>query len=249
VALVLGCGGAAGGLRADRFTVRSRLAHRDLEQVAIRTGAHRPLLVLLHGRSGAPADLLGLDLQTALRRLGSRAPDLLLVNGDDASYYHDRKGGKWGSYVLREAIPAGIRRLGADPRRVAIGGFSMGGFGALDLARIAPGRFCAVGAHSAALWRTGGETPAGAFDDAADFGRHDLFSAAATGRLYRVPVWIDVGTEDPFRAADTAFAKTLQAHGVHARFHVWPGGHEYSYWHAHVAAYLRFYAAALRSCR
>jgi S-formylglutathione hydrolase FrmB len=182
--LVLGCGGAPGGLRADRFTVHSRLVHRDLEQVAIRTGPHRPLLVLLHGRGGTPTDLLGLDLQAALRQLGSRAPDVLLVNGADASYYHDRKGGKWGSYVLREAIPAGIRRIGADPRRVAIGGFSMGGFGALDVARIAPGRFCAVGAHSAALWRTGGETPAGAFDDASDFGRHDLFSVAATRRLY-----------------------------------------------------------------
>ena len=247
--MVLGCGGAPGGLRADRFTVHSRLVHRDLEQVAIRTGPHRPLLVLLHGRGGTPTDLLGLDLQAALRRLGSRAPDVLLVNGGDASYYHDRKGGKWGSYVLREAIPAGIRRLGADPRRVAIGGFSMGGFGAFDVARIAPGRFCAVGAHSAALWRTGGETPAGAFDDASDFGRHDLFSVAATRRLYRVPVWIDVGTEDPFRGADTEFAKTLQAHGVHTRFHVWPGAHAYPYWHAHVAAYLRFYAAALRSCR
>ena len=34
-----------------------------------------------------------------------------------------------------------MRRFDADPHRVAIGGFSMGGFGALNLARISPAMF------------------------------------------------------------------------------------------------------------
>jgi len=219
--------------------------HRDLEQVTIRSGNQRPLLVLLHGRGGRPDDLLDLGLEAGVRRLGKRAPDVLLVNGGDASYYHDRRTGKWGAYVLQEAIPAAIWRLDADRERVAIGGMSMGGFGALDLARIAPGRFCAVGGHSAALWRTGGETPAGAFDDAADFARHDLF---AKGR-YRTPVWLDVGTDDPFRSANTALAERLRARGARVTLRVWPGEHAFSYWKAHLDAYLRFYAAALGSCR
>jgi S-formylglutathione hydrolase FrmB len=243
---LLGCGGASsGGSSVERFTVRSKLVHRDLEQITIRSGSRRPLLVLLHGRGGQPDDLLGLGLEAALRRLGKRAPDVLLVNGDDSSYYHDRRDAKWGEYVLQEAIPAAIRQLDADRKRVAIGGMSMGGFGALDLARIAPGRFCAVGGHSAALWRTGGETPAGAFDDAADFASHDLF---AKGR-YRIPVWIDVGTDDPFRSADTAFAQLLRARGTRVTLRVSPGGHAFSYWKAHLDAYVRFYATALGSCR
>jgi S-formylglutathione hydrolase FrmB len=49
----------------------------------------------------------------------------------------------------------------------------VGGFGAYDLARLNPGRFCAVGGHSPALWRSGGETAPGAVDDAEDFARHD----------------------------------------------------------------------------
>ena len=242
-AALLGC--TAGESNVERFTVPSRLVHRDLEQITIRSGNRRPLLVLLHGRGGRPSDLLGLRLEAALRRLGRRAPDVLLVNGGDSSYYHDRRDGKWGAYVLQEVIPAAIRRLGADPKRVAIGGVSMGGFGALDLARIAPGRFCAVGGHSAALWRTGSETPAGAFDDAADFGRHDLFAKAR----YRAPVWLDVGREDPFRTADTAFAERLRERGTRVTLHIWPGGHAFSYWKAHLDAYLRFYATALGSCR
>ena len=50
----------------------------------------------------------------------------------------------------------------------------MGGFGAYDIALQHPGRFCAVGGHSPALWFDGGETAPGAFDDAADFERNDV---------------------------------------------------------------------------
>ena len=54
----------------------------------------------------------------------------------------------------------------------------MGGFGAYDLARLYPGTFCAVGGDSAALWRNGGESAQGAFDNAEDFARHDVIGAA-----------------------------------------------------------------------
>ena len=50
----------------------------------------------------------------------------------------------------------------------------MGGFGAFDIARRHPHRFCAAGGHSPALWQSAGETAPGAFDDGADFGRHDV---------------------------------------------------------------------------
>jgi len=132
---------------------------------------------------------------------------------------------------------------------VAIGGISMGGFGALNLARLAPHQFCAVGGHSAALWASGGETAAGAFDDAEDFARNDVIAAARTRDPYRgSAVWIDVGTEDPFRAADTRLAAELRRDGQQVQFHVWPGGHDGSYWSAHWSSYLRFYAGALARC-
>jgi S-formylglutathione hydrolase FrmB len=159
---------------------------------------------------------------------------VLLASGGDHSYYHDRRDGPWGSSVVREAIPAAASRLHTNGR-VAIGGMSMGGFGALDLGRLYPRRFCAVGGHSAALWFRAADTPAGAFDDAQDFARHDVVRLAR----YRVPVWIDVGADDPFRAADTSLARR-----VHAIFHIWPGGHDPGYWRRHTGAYLRFYADA-----
>jgi hypothetical protein len=96
----------------------------------------------------------------------------------------------------------------------------MGGFRALDLERLTPGRFCAVGGHSAALWSRAGETAPGAFDDAADFARHDVIGSASRRSPYDVPVWLDVGTDDPFRAADTQLATELRADGARVSFHV-----------------------------
>src|ERR687888_2185029 len=69
-----------------------------------------------------------------LQQLGDRAPVVFLPEGD-VGWWHNRAEGPWGSYVLREAIPAVLARTGADPHRVAIGGISMGGFGALNFGR------------------------------------------------------------------------------------------------------------------
>ena len=232
------------GADVQRFVVDSALTGERLEQIAIAPEGARdrpPLLVLLHAFHGderGPDRWLTDELFTALRRLGEDAPALLLVNGGVQSYFHDRADGRWAAYVLREAIPTGMRRLGADPGRVALGGISMGGFGALHLAR--QRRFCAVGGHSPALWLSAGETPAGAFDDAEDFADADPLANAAPSD---VPTWLDVGEDDPFREATLELGRRI---GVKVR--VRPGGHEGAYWRSHLAEYLRFYARALRDC-
>ena len=233
------------GATVVRFTVASRFARRDLHEILVVPaggGKGRELLVFLHGRSSGAKSNLRQHLFDALHDLGPRAPNVLLADGGDHSYWHDRRDGKWGTAMLREVIPAGIARAHANPRRVAIGGISMGGFGALDLARLAPKTFCAVGAHSAALWFRGGDTPAGAYDDAEDFARHDVIRFAAKQRLYGVPVWIDVGRDDPFMRADVALAHEPRARGESVRLQVHGGGH--SGWSGRMGEYLRFYAGA-----
>jgi S-formylglutathione hydrolase FrmB len=241
---------AAHGATVLRYRLHSRFVHATLPQTAVAPaggGRGRPLLVFLHGRGrdGNESNSNG-AFYAALRALGSRAPDVVFPNGGDHSYWHRRSSGDWSRYVLDEVIPAAVRRLGADPRRVAIGGISMGGFGAFDVARARPSAFCAVGGHSAAMWLRAGDTAPGAFDDAQDFARNDLVALArARGRAPwgHARLWLDGGTGDPFRAAGEAFAAAL---GVRMRH--WPGGHDSAYWHAHYARYLRFYADALTSC-
>jgi poly(3-hydroxybutyrate) depolymerase len=237
VLLVAGCGHGHTSTRGgsiERFTIHSAFVHRDLHEILVvppRPRGKPWLLVLLHGATGSPDDFLSQQFFDGLEKLGPRAPHVLLLDDDGDSYWHDRRTGPWGMEVLLEAIPAGIARTGA--RRIALGGISMGGYGALNLG--VGGTFCAVGGHSPALWPRAADTAPGAFDDAADFARNDIVNHPPS--YGKTPVWIDVGASDGFRATDVRYA-----HEIHAQLHVWPGGHEGAYWRAHIARYLRFYA-------
>jgi S-formylglutathione hydrolase FrmB len=190
-----------------------------------------------------PSDMVSPAFLKALQQPGDRAPVVFLPEGD-IGWWHDRADGPWGSYVLREAIPQALKRTGADPHRVAIGGISMGGFSALDLGRIEPKRFCAVGGHSPAILLDESQNVLGGFDNAADFERHDLIRIARSHSPYAAPVWIDVGDRDQLRPAPSKLARKLRADRVGVSFHVGPGAHTGSYWDAHFAQYLRFYADA-----
>ena len=181
---------------------------RSLHEVLVTPaggGESRPLLVFLHGYGATPSEMLSPAFLSALRRLGDRAPVIVLPEGE-VGWWHDRAEGLWGSYVLREAIPAALGRSGADRDRVAIGGISMGGFGALDLGRTVK-RFCAIGGHSPAVYFRGSDDISFGFDNAADFARHDLLRLARNRSPYDAPVWIDVGDRDQLRPAAAALAR------------------------------------------
>jgi S-formylglutathione hydrolase FrmB len=188
----------------------------------------------------------------SLAKLGRKAPVIALPDGGDHGYWHDRTEGDWDSYVVDEVIPLAAHEGNADPHRVAIGGFSMGGFGAYDIALHHPGRFCAVGGHSPALWLAAEDTAPGAFDDAEDFESNDVIATvrADPGAFGPIPIWNDAGTEDPFLIADVAFDDALEEGGADISAHdTWPGGHDSAYWNSHWDAYLRFYTRALAGCR
>jgi S-formylglutathione hydrolase FrmB len=236
LALAAGCGGpayhSARGARLVHFTLHSRLTRRDLHEVLVVPKRHGSwLLVLLHGKGGTPAQFLSQPFFDTLAALGAGAPDVLLLDGGGDSYWHDRADGRWGSMVSREAIPAGVTRTHA--RRVAIGGISMGGYGALLLGS-RDRSFCAVGVLSPALWTSPGATAPGAFDNAEDYARNDVFELRPPQ-----PLWIALGASDPFHDAALTYARRA---GVRA--HVGPGGHDTAFWDAHMPALLRFFARA-----
>jgi len=191
----------------------------------------RWLLVLMHGKGGGPSQFMGQSFFDTLAALGRRAPYVLLLDGGDDSYWHNRSDGAWGSMVLHEAIPAGLARTHA--KQVGLGGISMGGYGALLLGSHRRD-FCAVGAQSPALWLSAGETAPGAFDNAQDYERNDVFKLRPPH-----PIWIDIGASDPFRAATLTYARRA---GVPA--HLKPGGHDVALWDAFMPQFLRFFARA-----
>ena len=230
-------------LHISTFELKSKLLHRQLDQILVTPeggGKGRPLLVFLHGYGGTPADTLGPAFVAALRKLGDRAPVVVLPDGQ-TGWWHDRDEGRWGSYVLKEVIPAALARSGADRHKVAVGGISMGGFGALNLGRH-KGLFCAVGGHSAAVLEN--DDFGFGFDNLADFNRNDLIEIAKTRSPYDAPVWIDVGDQDELRPVDRLLAKELHARGADVTFHIWPGGHDGDYWNKHFDEYVKFYADA-----
>jgi enterochelin esterase-like enzyme len=219
-------------------TKGARVVHYTLDgrdELAIVPKNHGSLLlVLLHGRGAGPQQFISEPLFTGLAHAGS--PVVVLLNGGDHSYWHDRSGGKWASMVLNRAIPDAQRRFGTKGK-AAIGGISMGGYGALHIASLRPQAFCAVGGHSAALWRNFKATAPGAFDNVDDYRNNNVFTAAS--KLKKTNVWLDVGDQDPFKDANAELARK-----VSVPLHVFSGGHNSAYWNGHMRLYLGFYERA-----
>lgn len=215
-------------------------------------GKGRPLLIFLHGRSGNSETYTDDGpFFKALDDQGKRAPVVVFPDGGESSYWHDRDSGNWDAYLMKEVIPQVARRFGTDSSRIAVGGISMGGFGALDLAMHHRGEFCAVGGHSPALFTSGGASAPGAFDDAEDFAANDVIQTAATdpGAFQGLPVWLDAGKSDPFVPGVTALTSALKTAGSNlTEKSNWRGGHTEDYWNDHWPDYLSFYSKALARC-
>ncbi len=240
IAVAFGCGADKRGADLESYEIESDAVGEDLGQrLVLPEHPSGALVVLLHGRNGDEKSNLTDEFYAALDELGKDAPAVVFPDGGGDSYWHDRADGDWGRYVVNEVIPRALEESGADPNRVAIGGISMGGFGAYDIARLHPSRFCAVGGHSPAIWTEGGQTAPGAFDDAEDFARHDVVAAAREGSFRPAHFWLDRGDEDPFIPGDDALAAAM---GIEV--HSYPGEHVREYWDAHWPQYLGFYANA-----
>ena len=59
------------------------------------------------------------------------------------------------------------------------------------------------------------------------------------------PLLVDVGTGDPFLAENREFVAGARALGETVEYHEWPGGHDWSYWRAHLPQSLVWMARRL----
>jgi Enterochelin esterase and related enzymes len=162
------------------------------------------------------------------------------VDGGDFYWHARRSGIDTSRMVIEELLPLmGIKGQATD--RIGLIGWSMGGYGALLMAtKLGPTRVAGVVAASAALWQAPGDSAPGAFDDSADFIRNDVF--AARGKLRGIPVRLDCGREDPFIAANRAFARELPDAAVTFD----EGAHTEDYWTAHAGAQMSWLAEQFR---
>jgi len=204
------------------------------------TGAHLPVLVVLHGRGSDHRDAFGASLHldrflAADVRAGGAPFAIASVDGGDHSYWHPRRDGDAAGMVVDEFLPLlAARGLATD--RIGLLGWSMGGYGALYLAQaLGAARVAVAVAESPALWHHSYESAAGAFDDAADFDAHDVF--ARLGHLRGVALRVDCGDRDGFAPITRDLRAALSpqpAGGIET------GSHDASFWRSQAAAQLAF---------
>ncbi len=210
-----------------------------------------PVLYMLHGMGGTYAEWHDYGLFAWAERLmenDALPPFLIVLPQGDYSYWVDHQDGPaWGTYVVRDLLAEidGHYRTIPDAAHRAIGGLSMGGHGALQLALTHPGLFGIVGAHSPTL-RRHDDAPA-YFGDDAWFTAHDPVSLTRDypEAARALTVFLDVGAGDVWLEAVTAYHDLLTKTGFAHVWRAFPGGHESGYWAANVVEYLRFYGAAL----
>lgn len=207
-----------------------------------------PVLYLLHGLGGNPRSWLNLGVREA----SARYPLIVVLAEGRASFYTDSASApaeKFESYFVRELVPDVDRRFrtvaGRDGR--AIGGLSMGGYGALKFAVKYPEMFAVAASMSGALgsssWQKEEQIPAslrailvnifGAPDNPTH-ASNDLFrliAAMPPERRAQLPfLYLDCGTEDFLFESNRQFAVLLNERKIKHEYRELPGGHEQNYW-------------------
>ena len=125
-----------------------------------------------------------------------------------------------------------------------IGGFSMGGLFALEIAFHHPDLFSKVGAYSPALAvqdYSGDALSDWLYPDDSDLQALDMAGFAATHHLLELSVYLDCGgASDPFAQGVQSLYDNLQERGIRVEFHPHSGGH--SLLEEYLPQYLAFYS-------
>lgn len=209
-------------------------------------GARYPVLYLLHGKSARYDEWSGYGAEQVASELwyAGKLPPLIIVapQGGVGYWMNQESGTAWGDYVARDLVTHVDATYRTTARREAraIGGLSMGGHGALQLALTFPSVFGAAGAHSPSLPQPP-SAPA-YFGVGSSFAQRDPLSLIKHATLPSPPrLWIDAGAKDPWRGRAEELRDAIIARGWEVNWHGYDGGHDGWYWGAHLWDYLPFY--------
>jgi len=217
-----------------------------------------PVYYLLHGRANCASSWLR---RTRLEDYAASMPMIIVMPGGYRSFYTDHEDGFAYAQYAGVELPQRIEAmLPADPLRCAVGGLSMGGYGALRIGLGWPEKFTSINSHSGALewgWlsprqlddiyakppeefseirRMFGDNPRGS--------EHDLHALALRAkRAGKLPkILIDCGEEDILIDENRAFTKFLNEENIPHIYREFPGEHNWEYWDLHVREALEFHA-------
>jgi enterochelin esterase-like enzyme len=212
------------------------------------TDARRyPTMYMLHGAGGNYTEwsdsYLPQQLDDMIVRREVEPMIVVMPDGGDRTYWANwDEGPRWSDYVAEDVvaeIDSRFRTINNQGGR-AIGGLSMGGLGALQIAMRHPYVFGVVGAHSPSIRLE--PDPELWFLSPSSFLAHNPMWLANYPGSERMIYWLDVGADDWWRPNIEELRDTLQLARLNLTWRVFDGSHEAEYWITHVPDYLRFYS-------
>lgn len=204
-----------------------------------------PVLFQLHGASD---DHAAWTNRSNLARHVSSLPLIVVMPDGALSFWINHNGRERFEDFLTMDLWDHVRAtFQVREGKAAIGGLSMGGYGALHNGLKHPERYCSVWAHSSACFNkedflrwAASETPPQDLDDA------DLFELAKKVDPANMPVvTFDCGTEDFLLDENRRFHGHLESLGLPHTYMEHPGSHSWDYWDVHVKEALEQHARAL----
>lgn len=269
--------------RMDCSALKSQIQHRAVRYcvylpAGYDTGATQrppqryPVLYLLHGLGDNEQTLFnsgGWTLLDDLRNRHKMGEFLIVVPEGRRSFYVNSADGseRYSDFFLQEFMPRieSKYRIRAGRASRAIGGISMGGYGALRFAFAHPEMFSAVSAQSAALIT---ETPE-QLDAAARTGSPllgvlapvfgnpiavahwnanspFLLAKRNATELRRLSIYFNCGQEDNygFENGNAALDRELSEEHIKHEYHAYPGDHSIGYFLSHFAEVMEFHSKA-----
>jgi enterochelin esterase family protein len=233
-----------------------------------------PILYWLHGlgeNEQTFVDFGGWNLVEILQEKKQIGEYIIVIPDGGRSFYVNSRSGRvrYEDFFIREFLPAMEKKFRVKPGRASrgIAGVSMGGYGALRLAFKFPELFSAVSVHSAALLEKlprnlptqsrSLQTRLLIFADV--FGmpvdpqyweeNNPIHMARTAAGLQRLKIYFDCGTEDEygFDRGARVLSDVLKGRGIAHEFHLYPGGHGWSYLAEHAAASFTFHSRTFSS--
>ena len=213
-----------------------------------------PVFYLLHGLSD---DHTMWSRNTSLERYAAAYPMIVVMPDGGRSFYCDAaQGFAYETAIVGDLVGTVDRLFQTRRGRAgrAIGGLSMGGYGALKLALRFPEMFCSATSHSGAVhfghdfWHDRSEF-ARIVGEPVCGGPNDLYRIAeehASGKRSPLPALrIDCGADDFLSEDNRAFHAHLEKLGLAHEYAEFPGAHTWDYWDARVQEALAFHARNL----
>jgi S-formylglutathione hydrolase FrmB len=199
------------------------------------TTEHLPVAIVMHGTGGRASSMIGLGYPDRLQTLisaGKSQPYVLASIDADNGYYQRMGSRDYGKLVATEFLGF-LAGRGLDTSRLALTGWSMGGWGALRLAeRELHGKVKVIAAVSTPAYSSWKRVPSYERTDMTkgQFNANNFYHHPTL--LAKPRIFLLCGKSDGFYPGNKAFAKVLdKAKGVRApKTSFTKGSHSASYW-------------------